>query len=203
MNHKQLAELCELSYHKSDFETPEGISFIRKETDQNHVIAIRGTEISFLDLLRNLAIWPRSLGGIDSHAGYAAGWQSIQDAVEMLCSPIKLGANNTKPVILTGHSAGGAIALIGAGEYIRKGKPISACVTFGAPKASDNESPILESITTQYIHARDPVPSWLSHTEYRHINETYIGGEKSSPWWKKRIIINGFHGIDLYKDLAE
>lgn len=203
MKHYEMAELCELSYHVSDFSTPSGVSLIHKETENHHVIAIRGTELNLLDMIRNLAWWPRPFGGIDSHAGFVFGWQDIDHFIEMIRAPLKLGCNSVKPVVLTGHSAGGAIALIGAAELIRKQVPIAACVTFGAPRTTDNEDPILESITTQYTHARDPIPSWLGATDYRHINRKFLGGDKSSPWWRKRFIFNGFHGVSLYAQLLK
>jgi Lipase (class 3) len=197
MNHKQLAKLCVESYTESDFSSG-GVDVLWKETDQFHAFAIRGTQLSLIDMLRNLAWWPRSFGGIDAHAGFVNGWNEVEHWIVEASRSIK-----TKPIILTGHSAGGAMALIGASRFLSHYKdiPIDQCVTFGAPKAIDGKGPFtVERLSTQYIHARDPIPSWLSYTDYDHYNKIYLGGDESSSWWRKSL---DCHGIDLYEELIK
>lgn len=196
MNHKSLAELCRKSYGESSFSI-NGVEFLHKETERNHVFAFRGTESVLIDMLRNLWIWQKSSAGEQVHAGYLNGWNHVEEMIPMHMVDLKLGATNKKPAILTGHSAGGSIALIGANEMLNKGIGVEAVVTFGAPKCMTEPDGALESITTQYIHHRDPVPSWLGHTDYKHVNKSYLG--KECGWWRQSL---DYHGIDVYEDLV-
>lgn len=199
MNHKQLAELCEDSYSGTPDFSKNGVDVFMTRQADCVIFAIRGTQLNLLDLVRNIVWWPRSLGGIDAHAGHADGWQGIEDWIDIARRDLGI-KDRIKPVLLTGHSAGGAIALIGAAEFLRKGWPIVECVTFGAPRTiSDDMINDMGFITTQYVHARDPIPSWLGHTDYKHVRKVYVGGSESSPWWKKSL---DHHGIDLYKKLT-
>lgn len=194
MNHKQLAELCERSYQESDFSSGGVEILINDKSDDYIVFAIRGTQLNAIDMIRNLAWWPKSFGGIDGHAGYVHGWNQIEHYLDIAKESIA-----KKPIIFTGHSAGGAIALIGALEALRKGWPVAECVTFGAPRSVDTRD--IKSLgfsLTQYIHARDPVPSWLGFTDMNHTREKYLGGTESSSWWRKSL---DCHGIDLYGEL--
>lgn len=172
-----------------------GVDVLYEETEQSHVFAIRGTQPILIDLLRNLWFWPKSSNGNDSHAGYLDGWNHVEQWIGMAST--RIGPD--KPIIMTGHSAGGAIALIGGNELLNRGRVVSKIVTFGAPRAMDDNTDRfawLKSVTTQYIHHRDPVPSWLGHTDYKHVKKHYLG--KECGWWRQSL---DYHGIDVYEDL--
>ena len=179
MIHKDLARTCRAAYKASTFKT-NGVEFFVITRKDKCIIAIRGTEPNLIDIIRNLAWWPKSLGATDGHAGYVHGWNKISKAVEDVInlSMIKV------PVTLTGHSMGGAIAVIGAMDLLEKGIAVKEVVTFGSPKVIEESDPQIEAITTQYAHYRDPVPSWLGFA-YEHVNRVYLGDDESSPWYKK------------------
>ncbi len=73
----------------------------------------------------NMSITTRPYGAV--HRGFLAGFQVVQEPLEAL-----LGKYPARPVILTGHSRGGALALIAASEWKDKYK-IAAIHTFGQP----------------------------------------------------------------------
>ncbi|CAN0223310.1 unnamed protein product, partial [Phaeothamnion confervicola] len=68
------------------------------------------------------------------HAGFAIAWASIKDDVERWLKDV-LDTGDAMSIIYSGHSLGGAMALLGAFDHAREHKPhwISGVVTFGAP----------------------------------------------------------------------
>ncbi len=108
------------------------------------------------------------------------------------------------PIVVTGHSKGGAEAKICARLLAAAGRPVSAVVTFGAPRIGDAQwragyqsqtsncaSPIgnrlaLGEITQRWVNEEDIVarlPAWL--TGYRHAGREYFisafGGVQINP----------------------
>lgn len=190
LNHKDLAAFSKLAYDEG-LTNDSGVKYLIRTMDCCTVLAIAGTDFEWMDILRNLAVWPKSLGGIDTHTGYANAWNSIEDEIirQLDLKPVR------RPIIITGHSAGGGIALVAALQLIRNFYDVRAVVTFGAPKMGVwGDGSDLQDMTTQYAHSRDPVPSWLGY-RYEHINRTYVGGSNSSHWFMKRM---KYHRIGEY-----
>jgi pimeloyl-ACP methyl ester carboxylesterase len=104
------------------------------------------------------------------HLGFAVGWTAVHDQIlgylEEHCPP-------GVPVVIGGHSLGGALALIGALELKRAGQNIAAVITFGAPQAG-NET-FSREYATEGLSARtvlfeahgDSVPRLLRRWYYR------------------------------------
>ncbi len=203
MNNTQLAALCvrakdELTGSDSDVE------YLYEQTHEFHIIAIRGTEAGkffsgrgWMDILRDLAMWPKDIGAIEGHAGFVHGWLSIMDEIAEL-----IAAEPDKPIILTGHSLGGAIALVGAYSFLKADFNLAKVVTFGAPRCLvlDNISDVvlvkLQFLTTQYEHYEDPVPGFMHWTDYDHINSAIIGASRRCHWFWRDF---GCHEMDNYK----
>jgi Lipase (class 3) len=117
-----------------------------------------------LPLLDGLAAKP------GRHLGFAIGWAAVHDEIaahlQEHCPP-------GMPVVLGGHSLGGALALIGALELKRTGHDIAAVITFGAPQAG-NDAFSREyaaeglSVRTVLFEAQgDSVPRLLRRWYYR------------------------------------
>jgi hypothetical protein len=90
------------------------------------LISFRGTE-NLGDWLSNLNSigTTRSYGGV--HRGFLGAFQVVQSRLEAI-----LGGAPNRPVVLTGHSLGGALAIIAAAEW--KGKfRVARVHTFGQP----------------------------------------------------------------------
>jgi hypothetical protein len=92
------------------------------------VLVFRGTS-AFDTWLSNLnTIQADWCGGGLVHAGFKSEFYRIWDAVDALLSEVPAGF----PLFYTGHSLGGAMALLAAGR-----RPAAAVYTFGAPKVGD------------------------------------------------------------------
>lgn len=104
------------------------------------------------------------------HLGFAVGWAAVHDQVlgylEEHCPP-------GMPVVLGGHSLGGALALIGALELKRAGQNIAAVITFGAPQAGNEAfsreyaAEGLSARTVLFEAQGDSVPRLLRRWYYR------------------------------------
>ncbi len=116
-------------------------------------IVLRGTE-SFLDLGASLndaltdktypalADVPQSLVGAPRPArrtGYAIAWGAIAMDLEAWVRE-QMQAGRIERLVLSGHSLGGALAILGA-YHFAKGRicPVHAVITFGAPKVGGEE----------------------------------------------------------------
>jgi triacylglycerol lipase len=98
------------------------------------VIAFRGTE-SLGDWLGNLnASWTtRSYGKV--HRGFLAAFQVVEAQLQSALSPL-----GGRPVLLTGHSLGGALATVAAAEW--QGQvPLTAIYTYGQPAVGKGAFP--------------------------------------------------------------
>ena len=104
------------------------------------------------------------------HLGFAVGWAAVHDQIlgylEEHCPP-------GTPVVLGGHSLGGALALIGALELKRAGQNIAAVITFGAPQAGNEAfsreyaAEGLSARTVLFEAHGDSVPRLLRRWYYR------------------------------------
>lgn len=104
------------------------------------------------------------------HLGFAIGWAAVHDKIsthlQMHCLP-------DMPVVLGGHSLGGALALIGARELKREGHNIAAVITFGAPQAGNEvftqeyEAEGLRERTILFEAKGDTVPRVMRRWYYR------------------------------------
>ena len=121
----------------------------RDETDgAPAVLVFRGTE-GPMDWRRNsnflLSDWPR---GGRVHAGFAnaldAVWSELETALEAVAAPL----------LYTGHSLGGALAVLAASR-----RPPRAVYTFGSPRVGDAEfaASLADIAAYQVVNRRDVV----------------------------------------------
>lgn len=137
---------------------------------QGVVIAFPGTQINIgdghleLDAFRDLRCfpwWSRELSGF-CHAGFLKGARDILPAVR------ETVAGEKGSVQLTGHSLGGAIAIVVAALLVRLGLRVDGVTTFGAPPVDAGRcGDILRDAgvrVMRYENWRDMVPEvrfWL------------------------------------------
>jgi hypothetical protein len=158
-NDAYLARLAQRAYADHSF-TADGDTQCLVEIDDRGVyravVAFRGTECDFEDILRDLRAvpwWDWQLG--PCHAGFLKGaramWPLIVDTV------MAQGLE----VALTGHSLGGALAAITGALMAANGKRPAALVTFGAPRPGFAElATWLKDVPQRrYVHGSDCVPS--------------------------------------------
>ncbi len=168
---------------KNDMLTSSNTQGFIAETPDYAVIAFRGTEFSrpgdvlqepakllniFQDLKTDLEIPPKADEAgkppfaVPVHTGFAKALQSVW---EQLQAPLR--AIGSKPVWLTGHSLGGALASLMA--YQLGGGKVAGVYTFGAPCVGTGgfvqaySARGLEAKTFRYVHGIDAVPQLLEH----------------------------------------
>ena len=144
---KRLSDLNPEKYNETLFEFKEIISgevktFDIVDTDTQAIIiptekflilSFRGTE-SYEDFYTYLDEYPtkcRSGGFI--HSGFMTSYESIESEITKYLDA-KEFAN--MPLYITGHSLGGALAIVAAKRLKHKDN-IAACYTFGSPKVGD------------------------------------------------------------------
>jgi len=122
------------------------------------LVAFRGTE-STADWLSNLNLTPRPLPGIGQvHAGFLGQFQALRPQLERL-----LQAHPHLPLVVTGHSLGGGIAVLAAASWSAT-RPVRALYTYGQPavaKDAGSASAIGTSLAGAYhrlVNDADIVP---------------------------------------------
>ncbi len=166
------------------------------EFDTHTVVAFRGTQVtrnfSMTDILRNAKVAPvRWRPGLRSAGRVHRGYKEAVDAITVELQKAVVPAR--RPLIYTGHSLGGTMATLARTLAPHP----DATVTFGAPKAGDQEFvrahahiPLI-----RYSHGRDIAPKharpWLG---YRHggmfVKLTHDGKRIARPWrWYDELIV--------------
>ncbi len=149
ISHQQLSRICGESYQESTFEEAN-IEVLVKD----NVFAFRGTDEP-LDALRDLRIiplWTKELGWCP--AGFLRASKRLVNKVTSVCLERDIDHQNIE---LTGHSLGGAVALILGALLMRDEIKPAQIVTFGAPRCGRLK--ILDGVlVTQYRHGKDMVP---------------------------------------------
>jgi hypothetical protein len=149
-------------------------------TDDNHVVvAFRGTEAPtsveglkdwLLTDANNYLILPEGRIGTDfAAAGVGARFHrgfmtALADIWDPVCATVEAEVKKKeRPLWLTGHSLGGALALLAAWRFLRKTMDVYRVYTFGGPmvgnaatvRAFDKE---LEGKVYRFVHGPDIVP---------------------------------------------
>ena len=215
------AKLSELAYHKPDEDTIKKFEVLEfefcKEIDHNNsqcyivhnkksiYVIYRGTELKFSemkDMLRNGMIWPSS--GMKQglvHSGFANATDQLwDDVVAILDTEVNLYGMHDD-VTFTGHSLGGAMAIISAA----RSKYIADIYTCGSPRAGNAEfCKNIKSRSYRINNGNDIIPSILPPIGYRHGGFEYrihkdiihktLGGWNG---WKWKLKISLYHILKL------
>jgi hypothetical protein len=144
-----------------DFALPSFTGFATSD-ERGAYLVFRGTKLhldSRDSFLKTVQAWLTNLdfaqveeaGGL-VHRGYARELDEVGDRLVEMARDHAMGG---KPVYLTGHSAGGALATLAARRLHAAGVPVRAAVVFSAPRVGDRR-----------FAATYPVP--LVRIEHRH-----------------------------------
>jgi hypothetical protein len=161
--------------------------------DNHIVLAFRGTESPttmdgfkdwFVTNAANFLILPEGRMGTDfAAAGVGARFhQGFVNAISDIWDPVfeKVEAErkrNDRPLWLTGHSLGGALALLAAWLFNRKFVPVHQVYTFGGPMVGNEQA--VKAINQaypkkifRYIDFADPIPKLptisLADNDFNH-----------------------------------
>lgn len=140
------------------------------------VVAFRGSEKKVDDWLTNADALPITKlveGGEEKvHSGFYGNFENFRETLEPLISKAKTEArrgSNLKgdiPIFFTGHSLGGALAMITTKEIYPDGA--GATYTFGAPRLGNYDyfrnvkTPIYRVVNSSDIVPRVPPGAWVS-----------------------------------------
>lgn len=176
------AQLCAAAYDDADprFLDIEELRFgVIKDGDTTFLV-FRGTDNlqGWLDDFK--AIPARTNGGYLAHAGFIGCVDKLRPAVEGL---VPLGGN----LVITGHSLGGAIAVLFAEEY-----KIDPAVTFGCPRVYSRLNrgfPTMEH--TRFVNGGDLVTEVPDPLAWHHLcDPAQLGPDK--------LLDIKYHDIELY-----
>ena len=132
-------------------------------------VSFRGTEpLSLAQWVEDVSYAPRSLlpnlPGL-VHGGFAGLFDDVKDS--MWNAVDELSSGNATRLFVTGHSMGGALAVLAAAELEfnleRKKSDVTAVYTYGQPRVGDPEfsaayDAALKSVTFRYVNDLDVVP---------------------------------------------
>ena len=129
--------------HVDAFTTPAFTGFVASD-DHAAYLVFRGTKLDHDngDLFqRTLQAWLANLDfaqveehGAMVHRGYA---RELDGVSELLLEMARDHALGGKPLYVTGHSAGGALATLAARRLHAAGAPVRAALVFSAPRVGD------------------------------------------------------------------
>lgn len=131
----------------------------KRDSDKIAVLAFRGTEMNYKDIKTDLNARFYKRNGEKIHDGFLKAYRYVESAVEVSLEQLK-----DYKIYITGHSLGGALAIIAAKEL--SSDQLAACYTFGSPRVGNEEFgysikvPIYRIINDVDIVPRVP-PSWF------------------------------------------
>lgn len=151
------------------------------------VIVFRGTE-NLLDWRTNMRVaWTELQGGVRVHTGFFRAYKPIRE--RLFARVLELIRQKPRPVYITGHSLGGALAVMATAELANHDEAlvrdsIAACYTYGCPKAGDRSFDQYVKVPlyriTNGVDLVPAVPPIL--TGYKHVGDTrYFGSVGSAP----------------------
>lgn len=135
------------------------------EGDKLVVLAFCGTN-QFTDWLVNLRFVSASTDWGRTHRGFLAAYEKIQDNARAAALRAKTA---DKPLWITGHSLGGALAHVAAYDLLSSGARMGLC-TFGQPRSVRADTALEDVLPEGYhrvVNGRDVVtrvPPTLPHT---------------------------------------
>ncbi|MEZ6188422.1 MAG: lipase family protein [Planctomycetota bacterium] len=202
VNVAYLAELELLTYYATTFqkETLEAHGFrdvvnlttslgecLVADRDGATLVAFKGTTFERLSYVaRNLKGWrseARAGGGV--HAGFKECLDSLWPKLRQTL------AARSKPVWLTGHSLGGALAVI-AGTRLPR---VQGVVTFGTPRVGNQAfADGLRIPCARYVNGRDGIPhmlpAWLGYRHagrVRYLSASGVSRDAPRGSWSRRL----------------
>ena len=163
--------------------------------DDHTVIAFRGT-VDLENWLLNLDVLKAPVAyGVKVHAGFLRAVDALLPGILAELLPPGTVKAAVKPLYVTGHSLGGAVASLAAFFFLREELPVAAVYTFGSPRAGNaawrkEYTAELGERTYRLVAAGDLVPLLPGLLDaYRHVGQEVMLTSKgifAQPphWWE-------------------
>ena len=124
-----------------------------RDVDRMAVLAFRGTEKDFRDIKTDMNARFYRSGATKTHSGFLDAFKLVEPAIRQALEQL-----DGYKLYLTGHSLGGALALIAARRL--SCDEVAACYTFGSPKVGNEEfGDAIKVPVYRIVNAADSVPS--------------------------------------------
>lgn len=133
-----------------------GSQAIFLENDKYIFLGFRGTEATSIKDIKSdaKAVIKVCESGGKIHSGFDEAFSQLSIEIQTLLNEEKF---TDKPLFITGHSLGGALATVAAKKLTHKGG-IAACYTFGSPRVGDTDwTASIKTPIYRVVNAADPV----------------------------------------------
>ncbi len=121
---------------------------------QINVLSFRGTEAEIQDIKADLKATTIEVDGHKIHSGFYQAFSGVKEDIERELEALK---GNGYPLYITGHSLGGALALL-ATKFLAADS-MGACYTFGSPRVASSEfGDAIKTPIYRLVNAADLVP---------------------------------------------
>jgi len=185
---KKLCLLSKQAYNKCTVEAG-GTEVLIKTVRKITVFAFRGTTFDGVDILTDLRAcpwWSKEVGTF-VHKGFLEGVRAIWPLLPM-------SGPNPGEIVLTGHSKGGAEAILLGAFMVQCGIPVAQIETFGAPRVGfSGLGEILKGVLGNRnrlgndIVPTRPLPFPIPYRHDRELKETPDGDDNFDPFENHRI----------------
>lgn len=198
VNYKTISTINRKAYETHTGRDNE-VEFLVENIEDSIIIAIRGTESNLTDIVRDIRVYPwfdKRIGW--AHAGFLKGARVIEDEI----TEEILGHGANKPIYVSGHSLGGAIALL-LGKILHYERfNIQEIVTFGAPRAVFGPSlgRFKHLKVTQFRNGSDIVTT-LPNALFGHVHVNIV--QIGEPFSKDLLSWTKYHGMKYYDELID
>lgn len=137
------------------------------ENDDCYVAVIRGSE-SFSDLLTGLwgAVSRTEAFGGKVHSGFYESFLRVRPDYEVIKEHFR--QHGAKPIYITGHSLGAAIATLIAADMVAHGLPVEGVYLYGSPRVGNVD------FASSYDALKMPDGRKLGDVTFPHANSTDI-----------------------------
>ncbi|MGG6298327.1 lipase family protein [Leptolyngbya sp. AN02str] len=119
------------------------------------------------------------------HRGFQAAWEVAESSVIKQIQKWNQDSGQTLPLLITGHSLGGALATVAASSLVKQGFNIQGLYTFGQPRVGDiifaaEIGQALQHRVFRFVNNNDIVPHipppylpWNPFHIYVHLGQQY------------------------------